>query len=338
MYSVKLINEGETLTIHSFKTDGAKLLTGKHNWSVLNKLDTFDFSLAPNNPAYRKVKPFKSKIEVTNELTGEVVFFGRVLPDGRSMGDDGMIEESYKAVDWGDVLHDSYQLDYTYYDTPKTIVDKILKQHNALMSDASDKQFKNYRFADVLNTKKTEVTTENATYTNVTLAIGDKATIKRDADYFNHVYHGFSLSIADFAKERINRVTAVDLTNKCYQVAYNDIIIGWINSSDIYETKTVVTIDETTEIVTEPLKITIETMHDMTTFDALMAVIEAIGGEFYTRYKDGINFFEVTDQIGKYSETPIRLAKNILSMDIQQAFDAAYSRIIPYGKITVKEA
>lgn len=335
MYSVNLINNDGNVYIHTHLAGGAKLASGKHNWSILNKLDTFDFSLGPDNPGFGRIEPFKSRIEVVNAQTKEMVFYGRVLPDGRSMERDGMVKESHKAVDFADVLHDSYQRDKKYYDRPQNIVRDILARHNELMADAPEKQFKNYHFADSLKTEKITLTTEQLELANIELAIGDKATIKSSADYFNYFYHGDNLAIAEFAKERTNRVTAVDLSHGCYQVAYNGVVIGWINLIDIYETKATVAQTETTSTVIEPLRIEFETKYSTSTFDALMGLVDVVGGEFYTRYKDGINYFEITDQIGSFSDTPIRLGKNIMSMDIKQAYDQAYSRIVPIGKMII---
>lgn len=134
MYRVTIVNGGTITEIHSPYTNGLKLESGSIQKEI-NKIDSFNMSFYQNNPAYGKLKPFKTLINVLNTKTGKYEFEGRALNPDNSMGDDGL--HSYSWVCEGELgyLHDSQQKHREFRGTPKELFSELLKYHNSQVED-----------------------------------------------------------------------------------------------------------------------------------------------------------------------------------------------------------
>src|SRR5690625_6371110 len=96
MYKVTIINDGVETVIHSPHTDDLKLETGTIKKEV-NKVDSFNIGFYLNNPAYGKLKPFKTLINVLNTKTNQYEFEGRVLSPNEEIDDTGLYDASYEC-------------------------------------------------------------------------------------------------------------------------------------------------------------------------------------------------------------------------------------------------
>src|SRR5690625_2198264 len=134
MYKVSIFNDGVETVIHSPYINGQKLESGVIKKEI-NKIDSFDMSFYLNNPAYGKLKPFKTLVKVLNTITNKFEFEGRVLnPDGR-MTDDGLRTYSYTCEGELGYLHDSQQRHLEYRGTPEDLFVTILNYHNQQVED-----------------------------------------------------------------------------------------------------------------------------------------------------------------------------------------------------------
>ncbi|RDW21046.1 lysin [Oceanobacillus arenosus] len=134
MYKVTIINGDAETVIHSPHANGLKLETGTIKKEV-NKIDSFNMSFFLNNPAYGKLKPFKTLINVLNTKTLEYEFEGRILNPNGSMDDDGLHVYNYECEGELGYLHDSQQKHLEFRGTPKELVTLMLNYHNSQVED-----------------------------------------------------------------------------------------------------------------------------------------------------------------------------------------------------------
>lgn len=130
MYKVTIINDGVSTVIHSPYVNDLKLPTGTIKKEI-NKIDAFNFSFYLNNPAYNKIKPLKTLINVLNLKTGKYDFEGRVLGPSKTMDSSGLFEESYECEGELGYLHDSVQKHREFRGSPKELLTELLAYHNS---------------------------------------------------------------------------------------------------------------------------------------------------------------------------------------------------------------
>jgi len=116
--------------IHSQHADELKLETGTIKKEI-NKIDYFSMSFFLNNPAYGKLKPFKTFVNVLNLKTGKYEFEGRVLGPSDSMDTTGLHTAAYECEGELGYLHDSQQRHLEFRGTPLELFTTILNYHNS---------------------------------------------------------------------------------------------------------------------------------------------------------------------------------------------------------------
>src|SRR5690625_4116008 len=129
MYKVSIFNDGIETVIHSPHVNDLKLETGTIKKEV-NKIDSFDIGFFMNNPAYGKLSPFKTLVNVLNTKTNQHEFEGRVLSPNESMDDTGLYDASYQCEGELGYLHDSVQRHLEYRGTPLKLFEQLLNYHN----------------------------------------------------------------------------------------------------------------------------------------------------------------------------------------------------------------
>lgn len=134
MYKVTIINDNEETVIHSPHAGDLKLESGTIKKEV-NKIDYFDMSFYLNNPAYGKLKPFKTLINALNTKTLEYEFEGRILSPNGDMADDGLHSYSYECEGELGYLHDSQQKHLEFRGTPEELVIELLTYHNSQVEE-----------------------------------------------------------------------------------------------------------------------------------------------------------------------------------------------------------
>ena len=134
MYRVSIFNDGVETVIHSPHSNELKLETGTIKKEV-NKIDSFNMSFHLNNPAYGKLKPFKTLINVLNTKTGLYEFEGRILNPNGHMNDDGLVFYQYECEGELGYLHDSQQKHREFRGTPEQLFIELLTYHNNQVED-----------------------------------------------------------------------------------------------------------------------------------------------------------------------------------------------------------
>jgi hypothetical protein len=134
MHKVTIINDGKETVIHSPYVNDLKLAAGVIKKEI-NKTDSFNIGFYLNNPAYGKIRPFKTLINVFNLKTGQYDFEGRVLGPSKNMDSSGLFGESYECEGELGYLHDSQQKHREFRGSPLELLTDILNYHNNQVED-----------------------------------------------------------------------------------------------------------------------------------------------------------------------------------------------------------
>lgn len=129
MHTVTIKNGVEKTTIHS---DNLDRISGRKIVKAVNAVDSFTFTIYPDNAGYNKLKPLTTSVTVTNDSTGKDIFIGRVLKCPDSMDEQGLICKSVTCEGRLGWLYDSVQ-PYAEYKVVgiRTVLSSFLSKHNA---------------------------------------------------------------------------------------------------------------------------------------------------------------------------------------------------------------
>lgn len=133
MHTVTITNGVEKTTIHSDNLD--RISAGKVVKAV-NAVDSFTFTIYPDNAGYDKLKPLTTSVTVTDDSTGKDIFIGRVLKCPDSMNEQGLICKSVTCEGRLGWLYDSVQ-PYVEYKMVgvRTVLASFISKHNAQVGD-----------------------------------------------------------------------------------------------------------------------------------------------------------------------------------------------------------
>ena len=136
MYVVSLINDGVSTIVHEPGDSEIKLANAKIGREV-NKFDSFNFTIYPNNPGYTEITPFATAVTVVNAINGETVFEGRVINPAPSMDSEGIVTKDVTCESTMGYLCDSVQdyVEETHYNTLTAYVTLLLNKHNSKVED-----------------------------------------------------------------------------------------------------------------------------------------------------------------------------------------------------------
>ncbi len=131
MIRVYIQNGGAYCTING----GGHNIKGNISQEV-GAINSFSFTIYPNNPGYDILQSRKTKIKAVNEKTGRTEFEGRVLLLNEKMESSGLIYKSVTCEGFLGYLCDSIQP----YAEEKTLplndfIDWVLENHNAQVED-----------------------------------------------------------------------------------------------------------------------------------------------------------------------------------------------------------
>lgn len=129
MFVVTITNETENTIIHS---DGTDRISGGKIAKTINAVDSFSFTIYPNNAGYDFLKPLTTAVKVYDENTGKDIFIGRVLKCPDSMDERGLICRKVTCEGRLGWLYDSVQ-PYVEYKMVgiSTVLSSFLSKHNA---------------------------------------------------------------------------------------------------------------------------------------------------------------------------------------------------------------
>jgi phage-related protein len=133
MHTVTIKNGVEKTTIHS---DNLDRISGGKIVKAVNAVDSFTFTIYPDNAGYNKLKPLTTSITVTDDSTGKDVFIGRVLKCPDSMDEQGLICKSVTCEGRLGWLYDSVQ-PYAEYKVVgiSTVLASFISKHNTQVGD-----------------------------------------------------------------------------------------------------------------------------------------------------------------------------------------------------------
>ena len=140
MYEVKLINNDDEIIINAVSTSNeAPRITGQCKFGI-NTIDSFNFSILPNNLGFNYIQNLKTLVEVKNTKTNIIEFKGRVLLSTPKMGSSGLFSKSVVCESEQGYLMDSIQTYGEYHNiSVRGLLELIINNHNSQVSE--DKQF-----------------------------------------------------------------------------------------------------------------------------------------------------------------------------------------------------
>lgn len=133
MHTVTITNGTEKTTIHS---DNLDRISGGKVVKAINAVDSFTFTIYPDNAGYNKLKPLTTAVTVTDDSTGKDIFIGRVLKCPDSMDEQGLICKSVTCEGRLGWLYDSVQ-PYAEYKMVgvRTVLASFISRHNVQVGD-----------------------------------------------------------------------------------------------------------------------------------------------------------------------------------------------------------
>lgn len=129
MFVVTITNGAENTIIHS---DGTDRISGGKIAKAINAVDSFSFTIYPNNAGYDLLKPLTTAVKVYDESTDKDIFIGRVLKCPDSMDERGLICRKVTCEGRLGWLYDSVQ-PYVEYKMVgiSTVLSSFLSKHNS---------------------------------------------------------------------------------------------------------------------------------------------------------------------------------------------------------------
>lgn len=129
MFIVTITNGAENTIIHS---DGTDRISGGKIAKAINAVDSFSFTIYPNNAGYDFLKPLTTAVKVYDENTGKDIFIGRVLKCPDSMDERGLICRKVTCEGRLGWIYDSVQ-PYAEHKMVgiSTVLSSFLSKHNS---------------------------------------------------------------------------------------------------------------------------------------------------------------------------------------------------------------
>lgn len=132
MYIIKIYNDGVPLEIQN---ESRKLKSGSVVKGI-NAIDSFSFTLHPNNPGFSRIHDKKTLVTVYNTNKNRFEFFGRALYSSPAMDEKGLITKAVTCESYFGFLCDSEQ---TYVEeqnwTVRGLLEHIINTHNLQLED-----------------------------------------------------------------------------------------------------------------------------------------------------------------------------------------------------------
>lgn len=139
MYLVTIINNDVETVINEVSTNTDNRISGTIKQGI-NCINSFTFTIYPNNKGYNLINPLSTLVKVLNTKTNKYEFIGRVLSSTHSMSNNGLVSKSYICESELAYLLDTYQsYEEIHNTTVKGYLERLIRVHNA--NTDSNKQF-----------------------------------------------------------------------------------------------------------------------------------------------------------------------------------------------------
>ena len=131
MYLVTIENNGIETVINEISTSTNNRISGTIKQGI-NTINSFTFTILPNNQGYSLINPITTLVKVLNTKTNKYEFIGRVLKPTYDMTSDGLISKTYVCESELGYLLDTQQLyEEVHNISVRDFLKKLIKVHNA---------------------------------------------------------------------------------------------------------------------------------------------------------------------------------------------------------------
>ena len=139
MYLVTIINDNVETVINEVSTNTNNRVSGTIKQAI-NTINSFTFTIYPNNRGYNLINPLTTLVKVLNTKTNKYEFIGRVLSPTHSMSSNGLVSKTFICESELAYLLDTYQsYEEIHNATVKGYLERLIRVHNA--NTDSNKQF-----------------------------------------------------------------------------------------------------------------------------------------------------------------------------------------------------
>lgn len=138
MYEITITNGAETELLHDILPNSFRKVMSGSFTDVAASIcrPTAQFTIAPQNPTYNKIKEMQTIVKIRNTLTDEIEFEGRTIQNPRdSLDSSGTICKEYIAEGLISWLMDSRQEYSKETRTPSGFISYVLSAHNLRYPD-----------------------------------------------------------------------------------------------------------------------------------------------------------------------------------------------------------
>ena len=130
MYLVTIINNGVETAINEVSTNTKNRVSGTVKQGI-NTINSFTFTILPNNQGYNLISPLSTLVKVLNTKTNKYEFIGRVLSPTHSMDSNGLISKSYVCESELGYLLDTYQsYEEIHNISVRGYLERLIQTHN----------------------------------------------------------------------------------------------------------------------------------------------------------------------------------------------------------------
>lgn len=131
MYLVTIENNGVETIINEVSTNTNNRVSGTIKQGI-NTINSFTFTIYPNNEGYNLITPLSTIVKVLNTKTNKYEFIGRVLSPTHSMSSNGLVSKSYVCESELAYLLDTYQsYEEIHNATVRGYLERLIQVHNA---------------------------------------------------------------------------------------------------------------------------------------------------------------------------------------------------------------
>ena len=256
MYLVTIVNNNiETVINHVSTNNKANRISGTIKQGI-NCINSFTFTIYPNNEGYNLINPLSTQVKVLNTKTNKYEFIGRVLSPTHSMSSSGLVSKSYICESELAYLLDTYQsYEEVHNITVRGYLERLIRVHNA--NTDSNKQFTvgNVNVIDN-NDSLYRYVAYDTTKKNIDDDLIDKLGGELQIRYENDIRY------LDYLKE-IGKVctTEIRLAKNLQDIEQNIDVSGYCNRLVVLGSKLKTTDDEGNEVDLEE-RLTIESVNN----------------------------------------------------------------------------
>lgn len=255
MYLVTIINDNVETVINEVSTNTNNRVSGTIKQGI-NTINSFTFTIYPNNEGYNLISPLSTLVKVLNTKTNKYEFIGRVLSPTHSMSSNGLVSKSYICESELAYLLDTYQsYEEIHNDTVRGYLERLIRVHNA--NTDSNKQF---TVGNVNVIDSNDSLYRYVAYDSTKKNIDDDLINKLGGEL--QIRHENDIRYLDYLQE-IGKVctTEIRLAKNLQDIEQNIDISGYCNRLVVLGSKLKTTDDEGNEVDTEE-RLTIESVNN----------------------------------------------------------------------------